>query len=46
MAGLKFGQFTLQSGATSSYYIDLREATMYLRLFQRIVELIKIHQSK
>lgn len=38
---LKFGQFTLKSGAMSPYYIDLRESTLHIGLFKEIVESIK-----
>lgn len=38
---LKFGEFTLKSGAKSKYYIDLRESTFSPRLFNFIVEAIK-----
>lgn len=38
---VKFGKFMLKSGEESSYYVDLRESTMYAELFQDLVELIK-----
>lgn len=37
---LKFGQFTLKNGNSSTYYIDLREATLHLSLFHSIVQSI------
>ena len=43
---LKFGQFTLKSGASSPYYIDLRESTFHIDLFKEIVNSIKIVISK
>lgn len=38
---VKFGNFTLKSGLTSPYYVDLREATMHPRLFGTIVDMLK-----
>lgn len=38
---IKFGDFKLKSGAQTTYYVNLREATMYPDLFCLIVELIK-----
>lgn len=37
---VKFGSFTLKSGQTTPYYVDLREATMHPQLFGTIVELL------
>jgi orotate phosphoribosyltransferase len=35
---LKFGQFTLKSGAKSEYYIDFRESSLHRKLFDLIVK--------
>lgn len=35
---IKFGNFTLKSGLTSPYYVDLREVTMHPSLFNTIIE--------
>lgn len=37
----KTGDFVLRSGDRSHYYVDLRRATMYPKLFKKIVTLIK-----
>lgn len=38
---VNFGQFTLKSGQSSSYYVDLRELTMHRKLRKQMVAAIK-----